>query len=75
MKAYAKIVGPTRNPTGFEIEYVLLQGEARSGQTILDPGLYFNEIHLALKLKQQLAGYLTIKYAPEVFTLGDLVLL
>lgn len=74
MKVYASVRAVRRNPTTFEVEYLLLVGAPRSDCVALTPGSYTNEASLIFALKQVLRTHLVAKYAPEPFAISDILL-
>jgi hypothetical protein len=74
---YATIRGVNRAPPAaatFEVEYTLLVGAKRSDCIALSPGSFTNETSLATALKQALRAHLVATYAPESFSISDILL-
>ena len=78
MKIHAKIISPTRaselEPTYFLVDYFFLTGTKRAETARLMPTQYDSESQLKHKLKVLLVSHLETKYAPENFSVGDIIL-
>lgn len=78
MKIHARILCVSRasatSPAVYEIEYTFLVGEKRSDTVALTPSSYGSSEMLLFRLKQQLRNHLQTVYAPEVFSLSDIVI-
>lgn len=76
-KVYAKVMPPHRETSTsspeFTLQYVFLVGEKRSDQVSIIPGPVSGDGQLKMKLRQGLVAHLSVKYAPEMFRLGDVV--
>ena len=77
MKIHAKISGPTRisetDPTFFLVDYFFLTGTKRADTVRLMPTQFNNESQLKHRLKILLVDHLETKYAPENFSIGDII--
>lgn len=78
MKIHARILSPTRvseaDPTYFLVDYFFLTGIKRAETARLMPTQYDSESQLKHKLKVLLVHHLETKYAPENFSVADIIL-
>ena len=77
MKIHAAINSPTRasdtDPAFFLVDYFFLTGARRAETVRLMPSQYNSESQLIHKLKVLLVAYLEVKYAPESFSINNVI--
>lgn len=65
--------GATNGTISFTVEFLLVQGDVRSGKAILEVSNLANETAVQTELKEGLVDYLNTLYSPEVFRERDIV--